>query len=310
MNVITFTGSVEFYLLVMPALYWCWDSRLGLKAGFGLLLSAGVNSLLKIAAHGPRPYWLDPRVRLLTGAETSFGIPSGHSQNSTVLWGVVSVDPRYRKVWPFLLALVLLVGVSRMYLGVHFPTDVFAGWAIGAIMLALLLYLEPPVTAWFRQWSRTQQIAMLFVGSVLLILVGAWISSVVEANWDLPVAWARNAAEQAPDDPIAPLSIDSLITSSSALFGLTAGALWFASYGKFDAGGPWYKRLGRYLVGVAGVFVLWQGLDLLFALLASEGTPAGYALQYIRYGAIGIWISALGPMAFLRLRLVEGEAKG
>jgi membrane-associated phospholipid phosphatase len=308
MKVITFAGSVEFYLLVMPALYWCWDSRLGLRAGIGLLLSAGVNSILKIALHGPRPYWLDPRVPLLTHGETSFGIPSGHSQDSTVLWGVVGADPRYRKAWPILLVLVVLIGVSRMYLGVHLPVDVFAGWAIGAILLTLLLYLEPPLTAWFRQWSRTQQTAMLFAGSLIIIFVGAWARSVVQANWSLPVAWARNAAAQAPNDPIAPLSIGSLIMSSSALFGLTAGALWLSSRGRLDAGGPWYKRLGRYLVGVVGVLVLWQGLGMLFALLAGEETLLGYALRYVRYGTIGVWISALGPVVFLRLRLAEGEA--
>ena len=41
MNFFTFTGTPEFYLLIMPVIYWCWDSRLGLRVGIIFLLSTG-----------------------------------------------------------------------------------------------------------------------------------------------------------------------------------------------------------------------------------------------------------------------------
>ena len=73
----------------MPALYWCIDARLGLRVGMILLLSNGLNAVLKLAFHTPRPYWVDARV---TGfaAESSFGLPSGHAQSAASVWGLLA----------------------------------------------------------------------------------------------------------------------------------------------------------------------------------------------------------------------------
>ena len=60
MNVFTFTGYAEFYLLIMPAAYWCWDSRLGLRLAVIFLLSTALNFYVKLVIHDPRPYWLEP----------------------------------------------------------------------------------------------------------------------------------------------------------------------------------------------------------------------------------------------------------
>jgi hypothetical protein len=97
-----------------------------------------------------------------------------------------------------------------------------------------------------------------------------------------------------------------LVSSAGALFGIAAGAIWFNTRYGFEAAGSWPKRLGRYLVGVVGVLILWQGLGAAFDLLAADETLAGYLLRYIRYSLIGGWISAFGPLVFIRLGLVEG----
>jgi membrane-associated phospholipid phosphatase len=305
MNVITFLGNTEFYLLVMPALYWCWDSRLGLRVGIDLLLSAVLNSVLKMSMHDPRPYWFDPRVRLLSSPGTSFGIPSGHSQNAAVIWGVVGAYLRRGWGWTVAVALIFLIGLSRIYLGEHFPTDVFAGWAIGIIALVLFLRLESTVSVWVGGLSKAKQVLISFVISLIILLVGVLVSSSVNAVWQLPGEWLRNAAEKHPDTPLNPLSIDDVVLSAGVFFGLAGGAALFQR--GFDAGGHWAKRLGRYLVGALGVLVLWRGVSALFSLLADEGTFLGHALRYVRYGLIGAWVSALGPLVFVRLRLAEGR---
>ena len=89
MQLFTFLGREEFYLLLLPILYWCVSATLGLRVGMILLLSAGLNDLLKMAFALPRPYWVDPTVRALS-PETSFGIPSGHAQNAVAVWGVIA----------------------------------------------------------------------------------------------------------------------------------------------------------------------------------------------------------------------------
>ncbi len=303
MNIFTFTGNTEFYLLILPAIYWCWDSRLGLRVGLILLISLVTNLILKIAIHEPRPYWFDRRIRLLTKPETLFGIPSGHSQNSVAIWGIIAAHLRATWAWVVAILLIFFTGFSRMYLGVHFPTDVFAGWVLGIIVLILFLKLETPVTVQLNKMGALSQIVLVFAVSLGLILMGGLISSSVSAGWQLPVEWKQNAAAQSPDAPIDPLSLKDLITSASTFFGLAAGAILFNAHSNFDAGGPWAKRLGRYVVGIFGVFIIWQGLNALFDLVAADGTPLGYILHYIRYGLIGSWISALGPLLFIRLGL-------
>jgi membrane-associated phospholipid phosphatase len=303
MNVITFMGNTEFYLLIMPALYWCWDSRLGFRIAIGLLLSGWLNSILKIAMHDPRPYWYDPQVRLLGGAETSFGLPSGHSQNAAVIWGIVGAHLRRSWGWVVTVALILVIGLSRTYLGVHFPTDVFIGWILGAILLLLFLRLEGAVSARMKRLGTTTQIAILFAISLIAIAIGVLGSSGVGAIWQLPDEWVHNTVAVHPDEPLTPLSIDNVVLSASVFFGLTGGVILYRR--GFDTRGHWTKRLGRYLVGVVGVLILWKGLEALFSLLAADGTLLGHVLRYIRYGLIGAWISALGPMVFVRLGLAE-----
>lgn len=66
-----------------------------------------------------------------------YGFPSGHATTSAAIATVLyfQMQPKYRK---YLLSIVLLVGLSRMYLGAHFPFDIVGGWALGAIIGALI----------------------------------------------------------------------------------------------------------------------------------------------------------------------------
>lgn len=307
MNVLTFTGNSEFYLLVMPALYWCWDSRLGLRVAIIFLLGATLNLLLKIAVHDPRPYWADPQVRLLTEAELSFGLPSGHAQNSVSIWGMAAAYLRTAWAWSVVSLLIVLIGLSRMYLGVHYPTDVLAGWLLGLVGLGLFLKLERPVALRFNQLSEAPRIGLIFVASIGLILIGVWISDSVSASWQLPDEWIENAVSQAPAAPIAPLSLEDIIVSAGVFFGLVSGALIFNSRLNFHAGGSWDKRLIRYVIGLVGVIILWQGLGGLFSLIAIDESWPGHILRYIRYSLIGVWVSAAGPLLFIRLGLAQSQ---
>ncbi|MDP2974769.1 MAG: hypothetical protein Q8N45_01020, partial [Anaerolineales bacterium] len=73
MKAFAFLGTEEFFMLILPALYWSIDAGLGLRVGVILLLSSGVNHALKLAFHGPRPYWFSQQVSALA-VETSFGV--------------------------------------------------------------------------------------------------------------------------------------------------------------------------------------------------------------------------------------------
>ena len=158
MQAFTFLGNELFFLLIMPALYWSIDPATGFRAGMMLIISGGLNSSLKMLFHSPRPYWIDPQVKAMA-SETSFGLPSGHSQNSAAIWGMIAASFRKKWAWSVALVVIFLVGISRLYLGVHFLRDVLSGWLIGGLIVILYLVLEAPVSRWLSTrpcWMHTR----------------------------------------------------------------------------------------------------------------------------------------------------------
>ncbi len=304
MELITFLGNEEFYLLVAPAILWCVDMTIGLRTGLFLMINGGLNSVIKLIFHTPRPYWYDTKVVGITH-ETSFSFPSGHAQNSAVVWGSLAHGLRRRWAWIVAVVLILLIGLSRSVLGVHFPHDVIGGWLIGILVLWAMLRLEKPVLAFLKRQSFTGQIIAVFIASLTLILLGA-AASLSMTHWTLPQAWIANANAAFPYEPlIEPAALSGLVSNAGAFFGLALGALWLARRGSMETRGSAVQYLARYLIGIAGVFLLWYGLGLIF--------PRGealfpYILRYLRYGLVGVWITALAPMIFIRFGLAKKKA--
>jgi len=121
---ITFLGKEEFYLLIMPLVFWCFDRRKGIRLTIVVLLSHFINQGLKEFIALPRPLDVDPSVGI--GHATGYSLPSGHAQGSLIFWGMIA--PWIRRGWPIALVLSGLIGIYRVYLGVHYPSDVLAGW--------------------------------------------------------------------------------------------------------------------------------------------------------------------------------------
>ncbi len=304
MKFFSFLGTEDFFLLLMPILYWCIDSAMGLRAGMLLILSSSTSDLLKMAFHTPRPYWYDSQVKALS-TETSFGLPSGHAQNAVSVWGGLASSIRRRWAWILGICLVFFIGLSRIYLGVHFPTDVLAGWAIGALLLWAFLSLEGRVGGWIKHLNLGPQILACLGASLVFIALGLLIKLSLGA-WVIPAAWIQNAAAAAPEaGPITPLSLSGNFSGAGLILGLALGALWLYRSGGFDAGGPLQKRALRFLVGLVGVLLFWRGLDLVFP----DGEYlVAYLFRYLRYGLVGFWVAGAAPLLFNKLGLSERAA--
>lgn len=303
MKLITFLGKVEFYLVLMPALYWCWDVGLGLRTGVLLMLSGGLNDALKIAFHQPRPFWISQEVEALS-VETNFGLPSGHAQHGISVWGLLAHSLRRRWAWPVALVLVFLIGLSRAYLGVHFPHSLLFGWLVGALILWAFLRWEAPVSRWLRERSLGQQVLVAFLASLALLGLSA-VSLLSLGDWQVPAAWAQNALA-ATGEAIDPLTPKYAFTSAGVLFGLGAGAAWLARAGGFRSDGPASERLARYLLGMVGLLVLWFGLD---AVLPHDASLLSLVLRYVSAALAGLWVSAVAPALFLCFNLAEKSAR-
>jgi len=301
MEGLSFLGNEQFFLLVAPAIYWCFDTRLGLTAGLFLMVNANINSYLKIILHTPRPFWISTAIQHL-GFEQSFGMPSGHAQNTAVVWGTLAAY--FRKPWTWIasIGLIILIGISRIYLGVHFPHDILAGWIFGAITLWALIRLSEPITRWIHRQSFATQILATLAAALIIILIGV-LSRLAISGFVIPEAWIQNAASSHPEEPpINPTDITGIISNAAAFFGLAAGALWMQTRGGFRISGSAAQRLGRYLLGVVGVFLFWFGLGEIFP---RGETWLPYLLRFFRYSLVGLWVTALAPMLFIKVRLAS-----
>ncbi len=299
MKFFSFLGTENFYLLVMPVIYWGFDAALGLRLGMMLMLSSGVNTIFKFAFHSPRPYWVNTEVQALS-SEASFGVPSGHAQNALTLWGVWASYLRKAWVWAIAIFVILGISLSRLYLAVHFPFDTLVGWLIGILLLVSFNRAWEPVSVWAQKQSMGKQIGAAFFASILLLLVGLFVASTLK-DWTLPVAWEQNAARAGGEMPD-PVSLSGLITSSATLFGILAGVAWITPKGGYHVASQIQQRIQQYVVGILGLGILYLGLKFIF--------PAGddliaYIFRYIRYTLVGFWISGFAPYIFLKLNLTN-----
>lgn len=300
MRFFSFLGNEEFFLLVLPLIYWSVDSALGLRVGIILVTSNLFNNIFKLVFAGPRPYWVSSHVRALWTSETSFGIPSGHAQNAVSVWGMIATHYKRTWVWVTAIVVIFLIGFSRIFLAAHFPHDVVFGWLLGAALLWAVNYFWKPVTAWVGPKPLSQQIVIAFIASMMFIILGFGATS-LRSGYQVPETWMTNAALAQAETPD-PVNPDSTFTSAGIFFGLTTGAAWIMSIGGYQAAGPIQKRAIRYVIGLIGVLILYVGLKMIFP----EGEAfIFYLLRYIRYSLIGFWVTGGAPWVFKKFKLAE-----
>ena len=300
MSAVTWLGSENFYILLLTLLYWCVDTGLGLRVAIILMLSNSTNSIFKILFHSPRPYWIDSRVQAYS-SEPSFGLPSGHSQNAMSVWGIMAASLKRKSGWGAAL-IILSMGISRMYLGVHFLRDVLLGWIIGALLLVLVLTFEKPVVRWFESLNLISRLGFALTTALVMIAAGLAVHA-GQSDWILPEAWYATALKAAPDNPIHPFAFEGIFTATGTWFGMLAGAaLLVGGSGMHDPHGPLFQRALRYLVGITGLLILYLGLGAVF-----PRTPdlLGYGLRFLRYTLIGLWAIWLAPLVFIKLGLAK-----
>lgn len=299
MRMITFLGNEEFLLILLPTILWCFDVGLGFRVGFIFIFSGSLSTTLKLLFGTPRPYWVSKEVRALSTA-TGFGVPSGHSLGSLAVYGRIAIGIGARWAYIIFGVLIALIALSRMFLAVHFPTDVLVGLLTGVVLLVLFIRLEKPLGHRLRQMSLSHQIVVAVIASLVLIGLGLGVSAAT-AGRPVPQEWVETAAEAASDaEPIEPQSLKDILAAAGALLGIGVGGALLFSWDRFDPRGPWSKRAIRYIVGIIGIVALYFGLKL---ILPSGETLLAQFLRYVRYAVVGFWAAYLAPRVFVALGL-------
>jgi membrane-associated phospholipid phosphatase len=270
---VTFLGDEAFFMLFLPFLYWCVDRRTGMRLTILFLLSSYLNSVAKTVADQPRPFEVHPRVKRLVGAGGG-GLPSGHTQGAVVVWGYLGSQLKTPWAWVIAGLLVVFVPLSRLYLGVHFPVDLLGGYLLGAAVLGLFLALDPWVSRWFSRNGLGRQMAVAVLVPVLVVILSG--------------GGNRFA-----------------LSSGAALAGMGLGFVLERRWVGFEAGGPWWQRVLRFVLGAVILVGLSLGLKAAFAGAAPEAL-----YRFFRYGLVGLWGAFGAPWLFKRLGLVPLEMSG
>jgi membrane-associated phospholipid phosphatase len=276
----SFLGEKEFYFLLLPLVYWCIDRRIGIGLAYVSLFSSWLNNVIKYLLAIPRP--ADPRLSIpYPKPDPSF--PSGHTQNAVATWGYLAVRIRKRAMTVVAILLIVLIGLSRIVLGVHFPQDVVGGWLIGLLLLLAFVWAEPRVSRWLAAQSRVVQLALAVLVPLALIFLH-------------------------PADTAGYYPVEDSITVGSTLLGLGLGIVMERARVRFRVDGSVARRTLRLLAGLLVVIVLYAGPQLLLPEGMAYGLEA--AVRFLRYALLGWAVTFLCPWLFVRLKLADREPGG
>ena len=148
-------GEELLLVAILGLLYWGLDKKLGKYVGLNLLVSNALCPMIKNVVVRRRPYFDNAGVKILRPVDSDADIydiaaqgwsfPSGHSASAAAVYGSIARGTKSRVLTALAFVLPLLVGFSRVFVGAHYPTDVLAGWAIGAIVLFVVPALDRAV---------------------------------------------------------------------------------------------------------------------------------------------------------------------
>lgn len=266
---ITLLGNAEYYILVIPLLFWLYDKKFALRFGIFFLGNAWLNSAVKHVFRVVRP-----PIELHKIVQGGYSFPSGHAQGSAGFWGYLSLQLKRKWAYGFAVLLITLVSLSRLYLGVHFPLDIVGGIGLAAVWLGVYEFISQRANVVLNRWQW--YVGSLAVSALLLLihpqgdsplLAGFTLSSLwgyrLEREWvafNVKASWWQNAVKIA-------LGLGVLMALHSGLKPILAGLF------------------GRPLAGTA------------FANAAT----------FTRYFIMGWWVTLLAPLCFRALGLAKQD---
>lgn len=254
------------YLYLVPFVVWCLGYRLGWQLLLLFVLTAFLNGLLKDWIALPRPYQMDTRI--LSDGEFGYSLPSGHAQLVVIYWGMLAAWLQRRWFWVVAVAIMFVMGLSRVYLGVHYPSDVLSGWLLGALLLWAWLRWAPSAIDWLGRQPQALRWRCLLVTTAALAAIGVLAGG--EA---------------------------STFAAVGMLLGAGAGMLVAYSALDFGPAALWQRAL-RYVLGMVVLLALLVGLQKLAALTAWPGPVEAFVLLI----PLGLWLTVF-PLLARALRL-------
>lgn len=289
MLAVTVLGEETAFLVLALIVFWCVDKKRGyylMSVGF---LGTMINQALKLCFRIPRPWVRDPSFTILEQARagaTGYSFPSGHTQSAVGTFGSIAASSQRRWVKWVCVFLAILVGISRMYVGVHTPWDVLVSACVATILVFTLKN-----AALKQENGMKYLLAGMFAASVALLLFTTlypFPADVDEAN------------------------LLSGMKNANTMLGCTAGvAVVYVverKYVRFSEKAVWWAQMLKVVLGLGLVLLVKEGLrsplDALFA---------GHLIaRAVRYFFVVLTAGILWPLSFqwfsgLGQRTTEGK---
>lgn len=273
MSGVTWLGQETAFVVIGMIVLWCVDKKYGYRFLYMLMSGLFINQLLKAIFMIPRPWVIDPEFRIVESARegaSGWSFPSGHTQSAVLLYG--GLAQRIKKAWAYIVAavLVLLVGFSRMYLGVHTLLDVGVSLFTGVLVIALC-------ELYFNRFGDDAGPYTIATGVASALSLGL-------------IVYIMLTRDPASDD-VGTVKNACVLFGSS--FGLFAGGYIEKRFVKFETKAVWWMQIIKVALGFAIVMGLRIGLKPLLALISSS--PLTDCVRYFVMIFVGL---AVYPLLF------------
>ncbi len=157
-----YVDTLGFILIVVSAVWYLLDRRIGIRLIYVFLLNAVVNQALKSYFGLPRPCQVDPSVGLL--CFPNHGFPSGAAQQAILIAGIIFVES-HKKLYRCLgILFALFLCFSRIYLGVHYFSDILGGLIVGGVLLVVYAKLFPLCEKCWKLYVWLCPVLLLLIG--------------------------------------------------------------------------------------------------------------------------------------------------
>lgn len=309
----TWLGFPIIYIVLVPVVYWCLGARLGLRLALFLFAGGLLNDIAKLGLRSPRPYWVSADVEAFRAPSGAFGMPSGHSQVTAPAWAMLvwGIGRRWAVVAG--VALAALIGVSRIYLGAHFPSQVLVGLVIGFALLAGMNVIERHQLGRLIARSTRQQLGLIVALTALVTAVG-YLLVAAGGSWRPPTAWIDNYVGRAgAGEALEPVEDHGLAFSAGSLLGTAIGAVLQRRFVGWRGGGSVLDRLRRIPLGALSIAVPAAAVSAVFAGIGidvDDGAGAEVFGAFLTF-ALFVGVFLLAPALFVRfLARDRAEADG
>ena len=278
LGLVTRFGEETLFMVLGLFILWCVDKKWGFRLLLTGLVGSVFNQLLKAIFLIPRPWVLDPNFTIVESAReaaTGYSFPSGHTQTAAVVYGMIAAWLKKKWMTVLCVALIIGVGISRMYLGVHTPYDVGVSLATGVLTVWVMMRLFAKAEEDGKKELTAQLMGLVFAAVMVLYVMYA----------------PKRAANVAEFDAHG-------VESAFKLFGSMAGLIgaWLIDqkYVHYETKAVWWAQILKVALGLGVVMAVRLGAKPVLALIMGEHAAAG-AVRYFLMCVVG---GGLWPMTF------------